>query len=94
MRSAPSSRSTLTAKSKRRVDLFLVWIYDLCDEEKQSTVTFMPGVVEPSFGIDRILFSLLEHSYYARPKALFHVGRSISGDDRRKARVTSRFGPF
>lgn len=31
-------------------------------------MTFMPGVVEPSFGIDRILFSLLEHSYYARPK--------------------------
>eukprot|EP00931_Biecheleriopsis_adriatica_P090001 TRINITY_DN64052_c0_g1_i1.p1 TRINITY_DN64052_c0_g1~~TRINITY_DN64052_c0_g1_i1.p1 ORF type:complete len:660 (-),score=157.44 TRINITY_DN64052_c0_g1_i1:70-1959(-) len=37
-------------------------------KEKQSTVTFMPGVVEPSFGIDRILFSVLEHSYYARPK--------------------------
>mmetsp|Transcript_49046 Transcript_49046/g.116700 ORF Transcript_49046/g.116700 Transcript_49046/m.116700 type:complete len:625 (+) Transcript_49046:65-1939(+) len=36
--------------------------------EKRSTVTFMPGVVEPSFGIDRILFSVLEHSYYARPK--------------------------
>merc|ERR1712083_1024118 len=37
-------------------------------KEKQSTTTFMPGVVEPSFGIDRILFSVLEHSYYARPK--------------------------
>ena len=31
-------------------------------------MTFTPGVVEPSFGIDRILFSVLEHSYYARPK--------------------------
>eukprot|EP00415_Alexandrium_ostenfeldii_P002715 UN2715 len=28
-------------------------------KEKQSTRTFMPGVVEPSFGIDRILFALL-----------------------------------
>eukprot|EP00930_Biecheleria_cincta_P097809 TRINITY_DN8949_c0_g1_i1.p1 TRINITY_DN8949_c0_g1~~TRINITY_DN8949_c0_g1_i1.p1 ORF type:complete len:630 (+),score=150.63 TRINITY_DN8949_c0_g1_i1:68-1957(+) len=37
-------------------------------KEKQSTVTFTPGVIEPSFGIDRILFSVLEHSYYARPK--------------------------
>lgn len=37
-------------------------------QEKQSTVTFTPGVVEPSFGIDRILFSVLEHSYYVRPK--------------------------
>jgi len=37
-------------------------------KEKQTTNTFMPGVVEPSFGIDRILFSILEHAYYARPK--------------------------
>jgi len=37
-------------------------------KEKISTQTFMPGVIEPSFGIDRILFSVLEHSYYARPK--------------------------
>uniref|UniRef100_A0A7S2K6A6 glycine--tRNA ligase n=1 Tax=Zooxanthella nutricula TaxID=1333877 RepID=A0A7S2K6A6_9DINO len=37
-------------------------------KEKQTTTTFMPGVVEPSFGIDRILFSVLEHAYYARPK--------------------------
>jgi len=35
---------------------------------KKSTRTFMPGVVEPSFGIDRILFATLEHAYYARPK--------------------------
>lgn len=26
----------------------------------------MPGVVEPSFGIDRILFATLEHAYYLR----------------------------
>mmetsp|Transcript_214 Transcript_214/g.445 ORF Transcript_214/g.445 Transcript_214/m.445 type:complete len:630 (-) Transcript_214:136-2025(-) len=37
-------------------------------KEKISTITFMPGVVEPSFGIDRILFATLEHAYYARPK--------------------------
>jgi glycyl-tRNA synthetase len=37
-------------------------------KEKQTTTCFMPGVVEPSFGIDRIFFSCLEHSYYARPK--------------------------
>merc|ERR1719335_1960007 len=36
--------------------------------EKQTTTTFMPGVVEPSFGIDRIFFACLEHAYYARPK--------------------------
>jgi glycyl-tRNA synthetase len=36
--------------------------------QKVTTTTFMPGVVEPSFGIDRILFATLEHAYYSRPK--------------------------
>lgn len=27
---------------------------------------FVPNVIEPSFGIGRILYSLLEHSYWAR----------------------------
>eukprot|EP00401_Gymnodinium_catenatum_P062342 CAMPEP_0117492104 /NCGR_PEP_ID=MMETSP0784-20121206/18410_1 /TAXON_ID=39447 /ORGANISM="" /LENGTH=627 /DNA_ID=CAMNT_0005286915 /DNA_START=73 /DNA_END=1956 /DNA_ORIENTATION=- len=37
-------------------------------KDKISTTTFVPGVVEPSFGIDRILFATLEHAYYVRPK--------------------------
>ena len=28
---------------------------------------YTPNVIEPSFGIGRILYSLLEHSYYTRP---------------------------
>jgi glycyl-tRNA synthetase len=36
--------------------------------EKTSVESYVPGVVEPSFGIDRILFSILEHAYYERPK--------------------------
>jgi len=47
--------------------------------EKQTTTTFMPGVVEPSFGIDRILFSCLEHSYYARPKEASDEGKQVRG---------------
>mmetsp|Transcript_38944 Transcript_38944/g.102916 ORF Transcript_38944/g.102916 Transcript_38944/m.102916 type:complete len:624 (-) Transcript_38944:65-1936(-) len=35
---------------------------------KQTVNSFTPGVIEPSFGIDRIFTSLLEHSYYVRPK--------------------------
>jgi glycyl-tRNA synthetase len=37
-------------------------------KEKKTTNNFIPGVIEPSFGADRILFSIFEHSYYARPK--------------------------
>merc|ERR1712084_28088 len=37
-------------------------------KEKQTTNTFTPGVIEPSFGIDRIFASILEHAYYARSK--------------------------
>ncbi|KAI5476497.1 glycyl-tRNA synthetase [Pseudohyphozyma bogoriensis] len=33
---------------------------------KESVREFIPNVIEPSFGIGRILYSLLEHSYWAR----------------------------
>ncbi|KAF8305073.1 glycine-tRNA ligase [Clavulina sp. PMI_390] len=33
---------------------------------KQSVREFTPNVIEPSFGIGRILYALLEHSYWAR----------------------------
>mmetsp|Transcript_101026 Transcript_101026/g.175396 ORF Transcript_101026/g.175396 Transcript_101026/m.175396 type:complete len:706 (-) Transcript_101026:228-2345(-) len=35
-------------------------------KEKTSVRAFTPGVIEPSFGIDRIMFSILEHTYFAR----------------------------
>lgn len=37
-------------------------------KEKTNVRAFTPGVIEPSFGIDRIMFSVLEHVYFARPK--------------------------
>jgi len=33
---------------------------------KQSVREYVPNVIEPSFGIGRILYALLEHSYWAR----------------------------
>lgn len=52
-----------------------------CDKKtiKQNTISFMPGVVEPSFGIDRILFATLEHAYYARPKDETDDGKQTRG---------------
>ncbi|GAA5872508.1 hypothetical protein JCM3774_006840 [Rhodotorula dairenensis] len=35
-------------------------------EIKEQVREFVPNVIEPSFGIGRILYSLLEHSYWAR----------------------------
>lgn len=35
-------------------------------EEIQHTVSYTPNVIEPSFGIDRILYAIFEHSYYER----------------------------
>ncbi|CAK9031005.1 unnamed protein product [Durusdinium trenchii] len=37
-------------------------------KEKVTVNAFTPGVIEPSFGIDRIFAMLLEHVYSARPK--------------------------
>lgn len=36
--------------------------------EKITTHDFVPYVVEPAFGVDRIFTVVLEHSYYVRPK--------------------------
>ncbi|KAG6882326.1 hypothetical protein C0992_012046, partial [Termitomyces sp. T32_za158] len=33
---------------------------------KQSIREFTPNVIEPSFGLGRILYTLLEHSFWAR----------------------------
>jgi len=48
-------------------------------KEKQTTTCFMPGVVEPSFGIDRIFFACIEHSYYARPKEAGEEAKQLRG---------------
>lgn len=37
-------------------------------KEKIAVNSFTPGVIEPSFGIDRIFTAVMEHIYYARPK--------------------------
>ena len=38
--------------------------YDIVEiKEKQSSEKFVPHVIEPSYGIDRILYFLLEHNY-------------------------------
>jgi glycyl-tRNA synthetase len=39
-----------------------------------SGAAFFPGVIEPSFGIGRVIYSLLEHSYWVR-----------EGDDEKRA---------
>ena len=37
-----------------------------CRVFKSTSREFTPNVIEPSFGIGRILYSLLEHSYWSR----------------------------
>lgn len=42
---------------------------------KETKREFTPNVIEPSFGIGRILYALLEHSFYAREQ---DEGRTVS----------------
>lgn len=35
-------------------------------EKKTNVLEYTPNVIEPSFGVGRILYALLEHSYYVR----------------------------
>ena len=34
--------------------------------EKKVVEEFVPSVIEPSFGIGRVIYSLLEHCYHVR----------------------------
>jgi len=43
-------------------------------EKRVQSKSFTPSVIEPSFGVGRILYSILEHSYYVR-----------EGDDEQRA---------
>ena len=52
--------------------------------KKLSGENYYPHVIEPSFGIGRILYSILEHSYWIRPgkeeekRAVLSLSTSIS----------------
>jgi len=40
-----------------------------------TTREYIPNVIEPSFGVGRILYSLMEHCYWTRPE---DAARSVS----------------
>ncbi len=43
------------------------------EEETVGGERFIPHVIEPSFGIDRILYAILEHAYYERSDSGYKV---------------------
>jgi len=45
------------------------------EEEVIGGERFVPHVIEPSFGIDRILYAILEHSFYEREESGYKVLR-------------------
>ena len=48
--------------------------YEVVEEEVvMNGERFFPHVIEPSFGIDRILYAILEHSYYERDDSEYKV---------------------
>lgn len=45
--------------------------------EKISSEKIVPNVIEPSYGLDRILYTLIENSYYEREDSEFRVLRFV-----------------
>ncbi len=43
--------------------------------EKVTGKTYTPSVIEPSFGIGRIMYCMFEHSYYTREVGVRAYGR-------------------
>lgn len=44
---------------------------------------FVPSVIEPSFGVGRLLYAILEHSFYVRPGMQSGDGGDDVGDEKR-----------
>ncbi|PWA70621.1 hypothetical protein CTI12_AA289610 [Artemisia annua] len=52
------------------------------ETKKEHQRTFTPSVIEPSFGIGRIIYCLYEHSFYMRPsKAGTSIGKRYARTD-------------
>jgi len=56
-------------------------------EEKVSTIAFIPGVIEPTFGVDRILLTTFEHTFTYRPA-------SADGETRAYLRLPHVVAPY
>jgi len=54
---------------------------------------FTPNVIEPSFGLGRILYTLLEHSFWSREQDL-ERGVSVTFGSAHKTSVNPIFSPF
>ncbi|MCZ7391892.1 MAG: glycine--tRNA ligase [Candidatus Methanoperedens sp.] len=59
----------------------------VCEEVHGENI--IPHVIEPSFGIDRIVYSLLEHSYFEEETAEIEE----TGDEEEKKRIVLRLPP-
>ena len=46
------------------IDSSMVKIYE--EDVKMSGQNYVPSVIEPSFGIGRIMYCVLEHNFYSR----------------------------
>ncbi|KAJ3045297.1 Glycine--tRNA ligase 1, mitochondrial [Rhizophlyctis rosea] len=57
---------TVTAADGNQYELNSTLISITRKTKKVSVRNYVPNVIEPSFGIGRILYQLLEHSYYVR----------------------------
>ena len=68
----------VTGRTPRRIEPRHVEIIETEVEEKSRT--FIPHVVEPSFGVDRIIYAMLEYAYKEREqRVLLEIPRDIAG---------------
>ena len=66
-------------------------------QEVESVVhgaNFVPRVIEPSFGIDRLVYCALEHAFYVRPAAAEEGGEKGGGLQRTVLRLSPALAPY
>lgn len=72
----PSSVLKIENKTIKQFSMYLILGNpNLCSDVHITAREFTPNVIEPSFGLGRIFYSLLEHSFWARES---DVDRGVS----------------
>lgn len=63
---ASGAKGSVTLPDGRKIDITREVVSFVEKDERQTGRNFTPAVVEPSFGIGRILYSVLEQAYWVR----------------------------
>lgn len=89
-----AKKGTIDVPGLGQVELTATMASVARETKKVSGRRFVPSVIEPSFGIGRILYCIFEHAFYERPPEASAADGPAAKDDGAAVRSVFRFTPL